>query len=62
MCPCGERVRVVGFIAHAPVIHKILAHIGRRFDLPKLPGRSPPLFDDFFPDPQSGSISTALNL
>jgi hypothetical protein len=25
--------------------------IGRRFDPLKLPGRSPPLWDDFFPDP-----------
>jgi hypothetical protein len=30
LCPCGERMRVVGFIAQAPVIGKILTHIGRR--------------------------------
>jgi len=30
---------------------KILDHIGRRFDPLKLPGRSPPLWDDFCPDP-----------
>jgi excisionase family DNA binding protein len=42
---------VVGFIAQAPVIRKILAHIGRRFDPLKLPGRSPPLLDDLSPDP-----------
>ncbi|MGA6993123.1 MAG: hypothetical protein WBX50_04415 [Candidatus Deferrimicrobiaceae bacterium] len=48
LCRCGERMRVVGFITQAPVIRKILAHIGRRFDPLKLPGRSPPLFDDFF--------------
>jgi hypothetical protein len=34
-----------------PVIHKILDHIGRRFDPLKLPGRAPPLGDNFFPDP-----------
>ena len=51
LCRCGERMRVVGFITQAPVIRKILDHIGRRFDPPKLPGRSSPLFDDFCPDP-----------
>jgi hypothetical protein len=51
LCPCGERMRVVGFITQAPVIRKILDHIGRRFDPLKLPGRSPPLWDDFCPDP-----------
>jgi hypothetical protein len=30
LCPCGQRMRVVGFIAQAPVIRKILTHIGRR--------------------------------
>jgi hypothetical protein len=44
-------MRVVGFLAQAPVIRKILAHVGRSFDPLKLPGRSPPLFDDFFSDP-----------
>ena len=43
LCPCGERMRVVGFIAQAPVIRKILTHIGRHFDPLKLPGRSPSL-------------------
>ena len=51
LCRCGERMRVVGFITQAPVIRKILIHIGRRFDPLKLPGRSPPLSDDFSPDP-----------
>jgi hypothetical protein len=51
LCRCGERMRVVDFITQAPVIRKILDHIGRRFDPLKLPGRSPPLLDDFFPDP-----------
>jgi hypothetical protein len=44
-------MRVVDFITQAPVIRKILDHIGRRFDPLKLTGRSPPLLDDFFPDP-----------
>jgi hypothetical protein len=30
-------MRVVGFLNQAPVIRKILAHIGRRFDPLKLP-------------------------
>ncbi|MGB3399172.1 MAG: hypothetical protein WBA34_03250 [Candidatus Deferrimicrobiaceae bacterium] len=51
LCRCGERMRVVGFITQASVIRKILTHIARRFDPLKLPGRSPPLFDDFSPDP-----------
>ncbi len=51
LCSCGKRMRVVGFITQAPVIRKILDHIGRRFDPLKLPGRSPPLLDDFCPDP-----------
>jgi len=51
LCRCGERMRVVGFITQAAVIRKILDHIGRRFDPLKLPGRSPPLSDDFHPDP-----------
>jgi hypothetical protein len=44
-------MRVVGFITQGPVIRKILDHIGRRFDPLKLIGRSPPLLDDFCPDP-----------
>jgi len=44
-------MRVVGFITQAPVIRKILEHIGLRFDPLKLPGRAPPLWEDFFPDP-----------
>jgi hypothetical protein len=51
LCRCGQRMRVVGFITQPPVILKILHHIGRRFDPLKLPGRSPPRFDDFSPDP-----------
>jgi hypothetical protein len=51
LCCCGGRMRVVGFITQAPVIRNILDHIGRRFDPLKLPRRSPPLGDDFCPDP-----------
>jgi hypothetical protein len=51
LCSCGKRMRVVGFITQTSVIRKILDHIGRRFDPLKLPGRSPPLLDDFCPDP-----------
>jgi len=51
LCRCGERVRVVGFITQAPIVRKILDHIGRRFDPLKLSGRSPPLFPEFSPDP-----------
>jgi len=51
LCPCGERMRVVGFIAQAPVIRKILTHIGWCFDPLKLPGRSPPRLDDVSHDP-----------
>lgn len=51
LCSCGQRMRVVGFIAQAPVIRKILSYIGRRFDPMKLPGRSPPLLEDLSPDP-----------
>ena len=51
LCPCGKRMRVVGFITQAHVIRMILDHIRRRFDPLKLPGRSPPLLDDFCPDP-----------
>jgi hypothetical protein len=29
----------------------VLHHIGRRFDPLKLPGRSPPMSEDFLPDP-----------
>jgi len=42
---------VVGLINQALVIRKIFDHIGRRFDPLKLPGWSPPLLDDFYPDP-----------
>jgi hypothetical protein len=51
LCRCGKRMRVVGFITQPPVILKILHHIGRRFDPLKLPGRSPPMSEDFLPDP-----------
>ena len=34
-----------------PPFLKILEHIGRRFDPLVLPGRAPPLFDGFTPDP-----------
>jgi hypothetical protein len=44
-------MRVVGFITQAPGIRNILDHIGRRFDPLKLPGRSPPMSEDFLPDP-----------
>jgi hypothetical protein len=44
-------MRVVGFITQAPVIRKILNHVGRRFDPLKLPGLAPPLGDDFYSDP-----------
>ena len=50
-CRCGEPMRIVGFITQAPIIRKILNHIGRRFDPLRLPGRSPPLFPEFSPDP-----------
>jgi hypothetical protein len=30
LCRCGERMRVVGFITHPPIIRKVLDHIGRR--------------------------------
>ncbi len=39
-----------GFHRPGPGNRKILTHIGQRFDPLKLPGRSPTLFDDFFPD------------
>jgi hypothetical protein len=29
-CPCGERMRIMGFIGQAPFIRKIHTHIGRR--------------------------------
>jgi hypothetical protein len=51
LCRCGERMRIVGFITQVPIIRKILDHIGRRFDPLKLPGQSPPLWEDFCPDP-----------
>ena len=44
-------MRVVGFITQAPVIRKILDHVGRRFEPPVLPGCAPPLFPEFMPDP-----------
>ena len=50
LCRCGEQMRVVGFITQAPVIRKILDHVGRRFDPLKLPGRSPPLFEEYAHD------------
>lgn len=54
LCSCGQTMRVVAFITQAPVIRKILDHVGRRFDPLKLSGRAPPLFDDSahnpFPD------------
>jgi len=51
LCRCGQRMRVVGFITQAPVIRKILDHVGRRFEPPVLPGCAPPLFPEFMPDP-----------
>ena len=33
LCRCGELTRIIGFITQAPVIRKILDHVGRRFDL-----------------------------
>jgi len=51
LCRCGKRMRVVGFITQPPVILKILHHNGRCFDPMKLPGRSPPMSEDFLPDP-----------
>jgi hypothetical protein len=44
-------MRVVSFLSQAPVIREIFAHIGRSFDPLELPGRSPPLLDDFCPEP-----------
>ncbi len=46
LCRCGGRMRVVGFVTQAPVIRKILEHVGRRFEPLNLPGRSPPLFEE----------------
>jgi len=40
LCRCGQRMRVVGFITQAPVIRKILDHVGRRFEPLVLPGRA----------------------
>ena len=51
LCRCGQRMRVVGFITQAPVIRKILDHVGRRFEPLVLPGRAPPLFPEFSLDP-----------
>jgi hypothetical protein len=51
LCRCGQRMRVVGFITRAPVIRKILDHVGRRFEPLVLPGRAPPLFPEFSLDP-----------
>ena len=45
----GRMMCVAGFITQAPVLRKILNHVGR-FDPPKLPRRAPPLWDAFFPD------------
>ncbi len=42
---------VVGFITQAPVIRQILDHVGRCFELLKLPGRTPQLYNDFAHDP-----------
>jgi hypothetical protein len=42
---------IVGFITLATVTRKIPDHIGRCFDPLKLPGRLPPLWDEFSPDP-----------
>ena len=53
LCRCGQRMRVVGFITQAPVIRKILDHVGRRFEPLVLPGRAPPLFPVFSLDPFS---------
>jgi len=39
LCRCGQRMRVVGFITQAPVIRKILDHVGRRFEPLVLPSR-----------------------
>lgn len=36
------------------VIREILDHVGRHFDPLKLPGRFPPLFDDFSSDGVDG--------
>ena len=47
----SRRMRVVGFVTQAPVLRKILGQIGWRFDPLKLPGRSPPMSEDFLPDP-----------
>ena len=51
LCRCGQRMHVVGFITQAPVIRKILDHVGRRFEPLVLPGRAPPLFPEFSSDP-----------
>jgi hypothetical protein len=51
LCRCGQRMRVVGFVTQVPTIRKILAHVGRRFEPLVLPGRAPPLFPEFSPDP-----------
>lgn len=51
LCRCGEKMRVVGFVTQAPVIRKILDHVGRRFEPLKLPGRAPPLFEEHAQDP-----------
>lgn len=45
------RVVHLHHLAKPPIIRKIFDHIGRRFDPLNLPGRSPPLLDDFRPDP-----------
>ena len=53
LCRCGQRMRVVGFITQAPVIRKILDHVGRRFEPLVLPGRAPPLFPGILIGPVS---------
>jgi hypothetical protein len=44
-------MHAVGFITQAPVIRKILNHVGRRFEPLGLPSRAPSLFPEFSPDP-----------
>jgi ribosomal protein S27E len=41
LCRCGQTMRVVGFVTQAPVIRKILGHVGRREGPLILPGRVP---------------------
>jgi hypothetical protein len=44
-------MRVVGFITQAPVIRKILDHVGLRFEPLVLPDCAPLLFPEFSLDP-----------